>query len=143
MDARVVEKAQTDSIRSWAGQTLCSLGLQCLENVAIADKVALPSLRDAYNQQSDLAFLFNTLGQLWLSGIKIDWSGFYTRDRPHRIPLPTYPFERQRYWIEPPKNTPNLHHVRKDLEQKLDISDWFYIPSWKQSPLSISCQPIN
>ncbi|MEG4005581.1 SDR family NAD(P)-dependent oxidoreductase [Microcoleus sp. Pol11C1] len=122
------------------GQTLCSLGLQCLENVAIADKVALASLRDAYNQQSDLAFLFNTLGQLWLSGIKIDWSGFYTHDRHNRIPLPTYPFERQRYWIEPPKNTPNLHHVRKDLEHKLDISDWFYIPSWKQSPLSISLQ---
>ncbi|MEG4342101.1 SDR family NAD(P)-dependent oxidoreductase [Microcoleus sp. A003_D6] len=114
------------------GQTLCSLGLQCLENVAIADKVALPSLRDAYNQQSDLAFLFNTLGQLWLSGVKIDWSRLYTRDRHHRIPLPTYPFDRQRYWIEPPENTPNLHLVRKDLEQKLDISDWFYIPSWKQ-----------
>ncbi|MEG4207114.1 SDR family oxidoreductase [Microcoleus sp. Pol7_A1] len=122
------------------GQTLCSLALQCLENVAIADKVALPSLRDAYNQQSDLAFLFNTLGQLWLSGVKIDWSGFYTSDRRSRIPLPTYPFERQRYWIEPPKNTPNLHHVRKDLEHKLDISDWFYIPYWKQSPLSISLQ---
>ncbi|MEG3898422.1 MULTISPECIES: SDR family NAD(P)-dependent oxidoreductase [unclassified Microcoleus] len=122
------------------GQTLCSLALQCLENVAIADKVALPSLRDAYNQQSDLAFLFNTLGQLWLSGVKIDWSGFYTSDRRSRIPLPTYPFERQRYWIEPPKNTPNLHHVRKNLEQKLDISDWFYIPSWQQSPLSISLE---
>ncbi|MCL1471384.1 type I polyketide synthase [Argonema antarcticum] len=122
------------------GQTLCSLGLQCLENVAIADKVALPSLRDAYNQQSDLAFLFNTLGQLWLSGVKIDWSRLYTRDRHHRIPLPTYPFDRQRYWIEAPKNTPNLPIVRKDLEQKLDISDWFYIPSWKQSPLSISLQ---
>lgn len=115
------------------GQTLCSLALQCLENVAIADKVALPSLRDAYNQQSDLAFLFNTLGQLWLSGVQINWSGFYTRDRHYRIPLPTYPFEPQRYWIEPPNNTSNLHLDRNKLAQKLDISDWFYIPVWKQS----------
>ncbi|WP_449417839.1 SDR family NAD(P)-dependent oxidoreductase [Phormidium nigroviride] len=114
------------------GQTLCSLGLQCLENVAIADKVALPSLRDAYNQQADLAFLFNTLGQLWLSGVQINWSGFYTHDRHYRIPLPTYPFERQRYWIEPPKTPNNINLNQGILEQKLDITEWFYIPSWKQ-----------
>lgn len=115
------------------GQTLCSLGLQCLENVAIADKIALPSLRDAYNQQSDLAFLFNNLGQLWLSGVKIDWSGFYANESRHRIPLPTYPFERQRYWIEPPKTTQNVNLNQGTLEQKLGIADWFYIPVWKQS----------
>lgn len=114
------------------GQTLCSLAQQCLENVAIADKVALPSLRDAYNQQPDLAFLLNTMGKLWLSGLQINWFGFYANESRDRIPLPTYPFERQRYWIEPPKNTQNLNLNQAALEQKLDIADWFYTPSWKQ-----------
>lgn len=85
------------------GQTLSSLVLQCLDSVLVADKVVLPSLRYSYDRQSDVAFLLNSLGQLWLSGVQIDWSGFYTHEYRHRILLPTYPFERQRYWIEPHK----------------------------------------
>lgn len=83
-----------------AGQTLSSLALQCLDIPTAADRVVLPSLRHAYEQQSDLAFILNTLGQLWLSGVKVNWSGFYAHERRHRLPLPTYPFKRQRYWIE-------------------------------------------
>ncbi|MCC5623185.1 type I polyketide synthase, partial [Nostoc sp. CHAB 5715] len=85
------------------GQALSSLAMQCLDNVSDDNKVVLSSLRYAYEQQSDVAFILNTLGQLWLEGIKIDWSGFHTHERRHRLPLPTYPFERQRYWIEPQK----------------------------------------
>jgi amino acid adenylation domain-containing protein/non-ribosomal peptide synthase protein (TIGR01720 family) len=40
------------------------------------------------------------LGRLWLHGHEIDWGDFYAREKPRRIPLPTYPFERQRYWID-------------------------------------------
>ena len=70
----------------------------------IADKVVLPSLRYSYERQSDVAFLLNTLGQLWLSGVQINWSGFYTHEHRLRLPLPTYPFERQAYWIDPPQS---------------------------------------
>ncbi|WP_413173257.1 beta-ketoacyl synthase N-terminal-like domain-containing protein [Anabaena azotica] len=63
--------------------------------------VTLTSLRHPQAQKSDVAFIFNTLGRLWLQGIKIDWSSFYTNEKPYHIPLPTHPFERQRYWIEP------------------------------------------
>ncbi len=123
------------------GQTLSSLAMQCLESEQMADKVVLSSLRDSYNQQSDLAFLLSTLGQLWLSGAKINWLEFYAHERRQRIPLPTYPFERQRYWIDPFPNTPNVNSVQEKLEQKLDIADWFYVPSWKQTPSPISFAP--
>ncbi|NJL09445.1 MAG: type I polyketide synthase [Calothrix sp. SM1_7_51] len=89
------------------GQTLDSLALKCLEDEQIADKVVLPSLRYSYEPQSDVAFLLNTLGQLWLSGVEIDWSGFYTREERQRLSLPTYPFERQAYWIEAPESSPS------------------------------------
>ncbi|MBE7384647.1 MAG: acyltransferase domain-containing protein [Leptolyngbya sp. SIO1E4] len=59
------------------------------------------SLRHPQDQASDVMFLLKTLGRLWLEGIPVDWSGFYTPERRYRIPLPTYPFERKRYWIEP------------------------------------------
>ncbi|MEH2262944.1 beta-ketoacyl synthase N-terminal-like domain-containing protein [Nostoc sp.] len=96
-----------------SGQTLSSLALQCLDNDS-SNRVVLPSLRHSYERQSDLAFLLKTLGQLWLSGVQIDWSGFYAAERRHRLPLPTYPFERQRYWIEPqqPSHSSRQFHPR-------------------------------
>ena len=69
----------------------------------LAGQVVLSSLRHPQDQASDMAFMLSTLGQLWLAGIPVDWSGFYARERRQRLPLPTYPFERQRYWVEPQK----------------------------------------
>lgn len=65
-----------------------------------AGQVILPSLRHPQDPSSDLAFILGSVGRLWLSGVKLDWPGFYTHERRRRIPLPTYPFERQRYWLE-------------------------------------------
>jgi len=62
-----------------------------------AEHVVLPSLRHPQDKQADVAFLLNTVGKLWLQGGQIDWSGFYAKEHRHHLPLPTYPFERQRY----------------------------------------------
>jgi acyl transferase domain-containing protein/acyl carrier protein len=116
------------------GQTLGSLALQCLDG----DVTVLPSLGDSYNQQSDLTKVLSTLAKLWLWGVEIDWSGFYNNQQLRRIPLPTYPFERQRYWVEA-KNyqlpTQNVveNVVDNIITKKSDIADWFYTPSWKRS----------
>ncbi|MBW4619912.1 MAG: thioester reductase domain-containing protein [Cyanosarcina radialis HA8281-LM2] len=83
------------------GQALTTLAIQYLAS----DRVVLPSLKESYDRQSDMAFLLSSLGKLWLAGGSIDWSGFYAGQQRHRLPLPTYPFERQRYWIEPQKPT--------------------------------------
>ncbi|MCP5103633.1 MAG: hypothetical protein GY950_09655, partial [bacterium] len=40
------------------------------------------------------------VGRLWLNGANVDWNRFYPGKKPNRIALPTYPFERQRYWID-------------------------------------------
>jgi acyl transferase domain-containing protein len=80
------------------GRTLSTLTKQHL--TPEAKQVVLTSLRHPKEQQADIAFIFNTLGRLWMAGTKIDWSEFYTHEQCYRVPLPTYPFERQRYWIE-------------------------------------------
>ncbi|NEQ99447.1 MAG: type I polyketide synthase, partial [Cyanothece sp. SIO2G6] len=59
-----------------AGQTLSSLALQCLDEPATVEKIALASLRHAYESQSDTAFILDTVAQLWLAGIEMDWSAF-------------------------------------------------------------------
>lgn len=42
------------------------------------------------------------LARLWLAGIEPDWTGYWRHDPRGRAELPTYPFERGRYWIDPP-----------------------------------------
>ncbi|MBN4003638.1 type I polyketide synthase [Nostoc sp. LPT] len=117
-----------------AGQALSSFALQCLESDERAKSVMLPSLRHSYEQQSDVAFLMNTLGRLWLAGVKVDWSGFYANEQRDRLPLPTYPFEPQRYWIDANPEANLAMRSPQALQKKPDIADWFYIPSWKRSP---------
>ena len=51
-----------------------------------------------------------SLGELYRRGYEIDWDGFNRPYRRSRISLPTYPFERQRFWLdddrtaEPPRD---------------------------------------
>ena len=41
------------------------------------------------------------IGKLWLAGVQIDWSGYHSGYAVRRVPLPAYPFQRRRHWIEP------------------------------------------
>jgi phthiocerol/phenolphthiocerol synthesis type-I polyketide synthase E len=61
----------------------------------------LATMRYPQEQVSDHKYLLTALGHLWLSGQPIEWDALHLHQQCNRIPLPTYPFERQRYWIEP------------------------------------------
>jgi thioesterase domain-containing protein/malonyl CoA-acyl carrier protein transacylase/acyl carrier protein len=63
------------------------------------EQIVLSSLRHPKEKESDVAFILNTLGQLWLAGIQIDGSRLHADENRHRLSMPTYPFERKRYWI--------------------------------------------
>lgn len=75
------------------GQTLGTLAAQQRGQ-------AFASLRPPKGEESEIEFLLKTVGRLWIAGVEIDWSRFYESRR--RVPLPSYPFERKRYWIDPP-----------------------------------------
>jgi acyl transferase domain-containing protein len=116
------------------GRTLTALAIRHPDKSD--EQVVLASLRHPQDRQSDVAFLLTTLGQLWLTGAEVDWSGFSAHERRHRLPLPTYPFERQRYWIDP-QNDGKTAPASSLFGKRPDIADWFYIPSWKRSWLSV------
>ena len=112
------------------GRTLGTLAQQIDPG---ADLAVFSTIRPLQQQQSDVAFLLATLGQLWLIGQRVDWSGFYAHEQRHRVPLPTYPFERQRYWVE--RQQPSqMVSSPSTLGKSPDMTDWFFIPTWQQTP---------
>ncbi|BAT53522.1 Beta-ketoacyl synthase [Nostoc sp. NIES-3756] len=100
---KLLAKPEQVLLEVGAGHTLATLAKRH-PNKAVAQTV-LTSVRHPQEKQSDIHVLFNTFGQLWLAGVKVDWFGFYSQDEYYHIPLPTYPFEHQRYWIDPPQKT--------------------------------------
>jgi acyl transferase domain-containing protein/aryl carrier-like protein len=93
----------------------------------------LASLRHPNDRQSGASFILETLGKLWLAGVRLDYPAFYAEEQRRRIPLPTYPFERQRYWIDPPDSSLPDESASTILSRKNEVDDWFYVPSWKRS----------
>ena len=43
---------------------------------------------------------YSKLVEMWVKGLEVDWSKLYGESKPQRMSLPTYPFARERYWIE-------------------------------------------
>jgi amino acid adenylation domain-containing protein len=74
------------------------------------------------------------LASLWAAGATPDWSAVHAPGRPRRIPLPTYPFQRQRYWLEPDAGD---DRSRASGAKRADVGRWFYTPQWTRLPLDV------
>lgn len=62
--------------------------------------IAFAALPAGHHEQGDRLRLLQTLGKLWTCGVRIDWSGLHDHKPPQRTPLPPYPFDRKRYWLD-------------------------------------------
>ena len=108
-----------------------------------AGKVAqfvISTLRHAREEGSDVASVLGAFGRLWVNGIAIDTQAFFAGEQRRRVALPTYPFERQRYWVDAaaaPASSAAPHRDRVEGRQP-DITNWFYAPTWKRLPLPLS-----
>jgi microcystin synthetase protein McyG len=135
---------------------LCSMGQACLTHAmstssTILPPIWLPSLR---RNQADWPQMLSSVGELFVQGVAIDWQGFDRAYSRRRIPLPTYPFERTRYWVDIPtlangnahalasvakKQAPHGSQIEQSadlsdpaLPQPLDrITDWQYRVQWR------------
>ncbi|MGA8439230.1 MAG: SDR family oxidoreductase [Candidatus Sulfotelmatobacter sp.] len=96
--------------------------------------LCLVSLPSADSQRRDTEEVLTALGQLWAHGIEVDWNGFHRTERRVRASLPTYPFERQSYWI-------GTRPEAAAEPQARDTANWFYKAVWRETPLATNNQP--
>ncbi len=134
------------------GQVLSSFAL--LQKVRPANSEVLSSLRDpryaAVTQQGDiegdLPALLTALARVWVAGVAIDWSALYKDERRQRVPLPTYAFEHQRFWVDaqPAQQLPEVNgdRINSELIKQANPDRWFYRPTWRELP-PLARVPLN
>ncbi len=94
--------------------TLLGMGCRCLPKHV---GVWLPSLR---HRQADWQQMLDSLAELYVQGVAVDWQSF-DQDYPrHRVPLPTYPWQHQRYCIARPA-MPSQNPIQPSFEEKTAI----------------------
>ena len=115
------------------GQTISATIKQYAANGS--KPAAVSTMRPPKAEQDDDEFFLTALARLWMAGVEVNLESLYAHERRRRLPLPTYPFERQRYWIEAKPQGQGASDSESLLTRKPDLADWFYVPSWKRVPL--------
>lgn len=109
------------------GQTLVRLARQ-----HPANKTKQSLLSVLPNAGKDVVDALNALGRLWVAGVEPDWAAFYRNERRHRLSLPTYPFERERYWIGPARRQATPQTSAAEINRRDAMDEWFYVPCWRR-----------
>ncbi len=107
---------------------LLSLGMQSLDKKEgnTNSSIWLPSLKRKVN---DWQSLLESLGKIYTNGTNVNWKAFHYPNLSYlnKVPLPSYPFQRQRYW-------PEIANQSKSLVN----SDWLYEIAWEPQPLLLN-----
>jgi NAD(P)-dependent dehydrogenase (short-subunit alcohol dehydrogenase family)/acyl carrier protein len=124
------------STRDEAIEALTLPGGTETQAVSSAEEISLPG--ETAQTANPNRHLLTRTGRLWLQGEDLDWNRLYSREKQgkrFRVSLPTYPFERQRYWLkgDVSKYEAKILPGNLPLKKDQDITDWFYLPSWKRS----------
>jgi acyl transferase domain-containing protein/acyl carrier protein len=114
------------------GQSLIALAR--LQGEAPGTRPLVASTPHPKDPQPAEAFLLGALGRLWLAGVDVDWSAVHAHGPRRRVTLPTYPFERERYWVPPGERTSAAADSTGPRGKAPDVADWFHLPSWKRTP---------
>ncbi|MCG8338636.1 MAG: condensation domain-containing protein, partial [Proteobacteria bacterium] len=77
-------------------------------------------LKDAVEQWL-LKGKLNKVAELWVQGCEMEWELLYEEERPLRMSLPTYPFTRERYWVNVDVNRPAVQVDPETKDVKIEV----------------------
>lgn len=115
------------------GRTLATLARQQIG----ASSTVVTSLRHADERGDDEETFAAATASLWRSGVAVDWPAVHAGDNPCRVPLPSYPFERERFWIEA---APSQARANVADRAKAPVADWFTVPTWQRVEATFASQ---
>jgi acyl transferase domain-containing protein len=118
--ARVLDEPGRVLLEVGPRSTLCTLARQH-PLAKSSQAVAIASLADSV--ESEAASLRGAAGRLWCAGAALDPAGFDRRLRRRRLLLPTYPFERQRFWVEAAADVAASPPIAASVEQESSMHE--------------------
>ncbi|MFG6100258.1 SDR family NAD(P)-dependent oxidoreductase [Leptothoe sp. ISB3NOV94-8A] len=118
---------------------LLGMGQHCLPaETLMEDNIWLPSL---HPQQNDWQQILHSLGHLYVHGVSVDWQGLHQTGEhsQQKVTLPTYPFQRQRYWVDAiPANATLSNASKESFQPDFYQVQWQQLP---QAPSQIALEP--
>jgi len=76
----------------------------------------------------DTRHVLQTMAQMWVHGVRVDWKQLHAGEPRTRIPLPTYPFNRASYWLPIPENE---REPESPASSHSAATQRFFVPSWR------------
>jgi len=104
----------------------------------VSPNQVIGSLRHENDEIADDRYFMSMLGCAWAVGLDFDWSQIWGDQKRYRVPLPTYPFQRSSYFIEPGELKGRNFAAPATRNDRL--CDWAYRPVWR--PQSADC-PVD
>ncbi len=119
------------------GQTLCAHAKAVQTQLKLSASSIAPLMRWSYSNASEWRTLLGGIGQLWSNGADLPADRLLAGDHLRRVPLPGYPFARERHWVEPPAAGEQTPAGRKPFE------DWALLPHWRPAPVATEEMPAD
>ena len=100
---------------------------------------ATSMIRHPKLERDDRTVASEAIARLWTAGVEIDWTRLGQSAEGRRVPLPTYPLERQDFWLPAQRHQLQLPHFGqaqgkvKPLLARKDISQWLYALSYQRA----------
>ncbi|MDR0217663.1 MAG: acyltransferase domain-containing protein [Enterobacteriaceae bacterium] len=124
------------------GSALSGLASVQITGVPAAQRV-FSSTRNLKQNMPDRQYLLGIIGQLWQQGVGIDWEAVYQHQKRHRLPLPGYVFQHQRYSLNMLTDdrltagqltgaVPHRPDSGQPKNQRLPLEQWSHHIRWKQ-----------
>jgi len=108
----------------------------------IQDRAAISAtsmIRHPKLERDDRTVACEAIGRLWTAGVEVDWARLGQAMEGRRVPLPTYPFERQDFWMPAQRHQLQLPHFGETAGEmkpafvRKDISQWLYALSYQRA----------
>jgi len=134
----LAENAERIYLEVGPGKVLASLAQS---HPDVSSNQVIGTLRHEKDEIADDKYFLAMLGRLWAVGLDFDWSQYWGDQKRYRVPLPTYPFQRSAYFIEPGETGDREFAEPPTRMERLE--DWGYRPVWvpksADCPVDIEC----